>query len=305
MTYFVEETQDGQRVYSTRVIEPKRLNVFNSDLSLKVLAELAKKPQCAMDVARRLKQHEQKIYYHIRRLEKAGIVKMIGREERVGSFAKIYSVLSPYVTVKLYDGDHIAQMRTKPSHVDFFKNFLKDGNLNATIVVGSPEPHGKYGAQAYDGSVAIDLALMLGTFVRDVSPSYKLDTEIREEDMKQNLILIGGPKANSMIDKINPKLPIYFDTRKDFNIVSKLSGSVYTVEEVGIVVKMKNPYDEKKEILILSGKHLAGTKAAVLAMVKHMRKLNDVESKDGSVARVVRGIDRNSDGKIDDVEFLE
>jgi hypothetical protein len=27
--------------------------------------------------------------------------------------------------------------------------------------------------------------------------------------------------------------------------------------------------------------------------------------KDGLVARVVRGIDRNSDGKIDDVEFLE
>jgi len=305
MTYFVEETEDGQKVFRTLVVQPKNINVLNTDLSMKILGELSKKPQCAMDISRRLRQHEQKIYYHMRRLEKAGVIKMIAREGRVGSFAKIYSVLSPYLTVKLFDGEHVSDVRTKPSHVDFFKHFVKDSALNATIVVGSPEPHGKYGAQAYDGSAAIDLALMLGTFVKDASPNYKLDTELREEDMKQNLILIGGPKANIMIDRINSKLPVYFDTRKDFNIVSKMSGSVYSVEEVGMVVKMKNPFDEKKEILVLSGKHLQGTKAAVLAMMKHMRKLNDVANKDGSVARVVRGIDRNSDGKIDDVEFLE
>lgn len=305
MTYFVEDAPDGQKVFRTMVVDPKRMNVLNSDLSIKILSELSKKPQCAMDVARRLKQHEQKIYYHIRRLEKAGIVKLIGREERVGSFAKIYSVPSPYVTVKLFDGEHVANVRTKPSHADFFKGFLKDGRLDATIVVGSPEPHGKYGAQAYDGSVAIDLALMLGTFVRNASPSYKLDTEMREDDMGQNLILIGGPRANSVIERLNPKMPIYFDTRKDFSIASKMSGSVYTVEEVGMVVRMRNPFDERRQILVLSGKHLTGTKAAVLAMMRHMGKLNEVEAKDGTVARIVRGIDRDSDGKIDDVEFLE
>ncbi|MBI4894488.1 MAG: helix-turn-helix domain-containing protein [Candidatus Aenigmarchaeota archaeon] len=305
MTYFVEETEDGQKVFKTTVVDSRKAGVLGSDLSLRVLIELSKKPQCAMDVARRLKEHEQKIYYHVRRLEGAGIVKLIGREKRVGSFAKIYSVTSPYMTVKLFEGDHVSDLKTKPAHVDFFRGFIKDGRLNATIVVGSPEPHGKYGAQAYDAPAAIDLALMLGTFVKDASPNYKLDTEMRDEDMGQNLILIGGPKANIIIDRINASLPVYFDTRKDFNIVSKMSGSVYSVDHVGMVVKMRNPYDAKKEILVLSGKHFNGTKAAVVAMMRHMRKLNDVTSKDGSVARVVRGIDRNSDGKIDDVEFLE
>jgi len=305
MTYFVEETDDGQKVFKTTVIDPEKAGVLSSDLALRVLVEISKRPQCAMDVARKLRQHEQKIYYHVRRLEGAGIVKMIGSEKRVGSFAKIYSVVSPYVTVKLFDGSHVSDLKTKPAHADFFRNFIKNGRLNATIVVGSSEPHGKYGAQAYDAPAAIDLALMLGTFVKDASPNYKLDTEMRDEDMSQNLILIGGPKANIIIERINSKLPAYFDTRKDFNIVSRMSGSVYSVDQVGMVVKMKNPYDEKREIIVLSGKHLNGTKAAVVAMMRHMRKLNDVSGKDGSVARIVRGIDRNSDGKIDDVEFLE
>lgn len=77
MPYFVEETDDGQKAYEVLQLKPKNLNVLNSELALKILQELARRPSCAMDIARRLKQHEQKIYYHLRRLETAGIVKLI------------------------------------------------------------------------------------------------------------------------------------------------------------------------------------------------------------------------------------
>lgn len=304
MAYFVEDGEDGQRISRTLVIDPKNLSTIKSEMSLKIIAELARRPQCAMDVARRLKQHEQKVYYHIRRLEKAGVVKVVGKEERAGALAKIYEVSEPCMTVKLYDGGHVADVRSKPARVEFFKSFVKDGRLDATIVIGSPDPHGKYGVQASDGSAAIDLALLLGTFLSDVSPNYKLDTEIRDDDLKGNLILIGGPKANIMIDRLNTRLPVFFDPKREFDIFSTVSKSTYSGDEVGIIVKIKNPYNKEKEILILSGRRFKGTKSAIIALIKYLEKMKP--EKDSEVfVKVVRGIDRDSDGKIDDAEILE
>ncbi len=305
MSYVVEEHSEGQKIHKTLIMKPSNFNIFNSELAIKILEELGRKPQCAMDVARKLKEHEQKIYYHLRRLEKSGVIKLLKREERVGGLAKIYEVSHPYISVKLFDTKHLEDVVTRPKEVEFFKSFIKNGELDALLVVGSPDPHGKYGAQASDGSVAIDLALLLGTFLKKVQPHYKLDTEIREDDMKNNMILVGGPKANILIDKINTKLPIYFDTKNEFDIVSTLTKSVYDDDNVGIIIKMKNPFAKDKEILLLSGKRFKGTKAAILGLVKYLKKLEDGNKFEEGIARVVHGVDRNADGIIDDVEFLE
>ncbi len=305
MSYIVEEHPDGQKVHRTLLMKPSSFNVLNSELSLKVLEELGKKPQCAMDIARKLKEHEQKIYYHLRRLEKAGVIKLLKREERVGGLAKIYQVFHPYISVKLYDGEHLTDVKLKPKEMDFFKSFVKNGKFDGLIVVGSPDPHGKYSAQASDGSAAIDLALLLGSFLNNVSPNYKLDTEVRESDLKNNLILVGGPKANILIDKINTKLPIYFDTKNEFNIVSSFTKSVYNEDNIGLIVKMKNPFVKDKEILLLSGKRFKGTKSAILGLMKYLKKLEDGNKFDEGIARIVHGIDKDADGVIDDVEFLE
>lgn len=306
MPYFVKETESGQLAYEILQLKPKQFSVLKSELALKILQELAKQPSCAMDIARKLKEHEQKIYYHLRRLEAAGIVKLLRKEERVGATAKIYTVPYPYVAVKLFDGKHLIDVKTKARELAFFKPFIEAGRLNATIVVGSPDPHGKYGAQASDGYGAIDLALYLGSFLKRVSPNYKLDTEVRERDLAGNLILIGGPKANIIIDKVNKNLPIYFDTRHDFNVVSSLTKSIYAGDEIGIVVKMKNPFVKRdKYILVLSGKRFKGTRAAILSIVKRLKELQKGNKVNGEIARVVRGIDKDADGIIDDVEFLE
>jgi DNA-binding transcriptional ArsR family regulator len=300
MAYLIEE----EKAFKSLILEPKSLKVLNSELSLKILQELAKKPSCAMDIARKLKQHEQKIYYHLRRLEKAGIIKLEKKVERVGAIAKIYSVPCPYISVKIFDSEAI-EIKTKVREAEFFKPFVENGKMNAIIVVGSPDPHGKYGAQASDGSAAIDLALFLGTFLETSNLNYKIDTQVREEDLQKNLILIGGPKANILIDKINDKLPIYFDTKHDFNIVSSFSKNVYTEDEVGIIVKMESPFEKGKEILVLSGRRFKGTRAAIVAIVKYLKKISEGNKFNGNIARVVKGIDRDADGIIDDVEFLE
>lgn len=307
MTYFVEETEDGQRAYKALQLKPKSFNVLNSDLAQRILSELAKRPSCAMDVARRLKEHEQKIYYHLRRLEGAGIITLARTEVRVGAIAKIYSVPHPYLAIKLFDGEYLTDVKTKAREIEFFRPFIKGGKFDATIVVGSPDPHGKYGVQALDGSAGIDLALFLGTFLKRARPNYKLDTEVTEKDMRSNLIIIGGPKANIVIDKFNKSMPIYFDPKHGFNLVSSFTKSVYSSDDIGMIIKMKNPLDKKNEkyILVLSGIRFKGTRAAIIALIRHMRKVQLGNRFDGGVARVVRGIDKDADGRIDDVEFLE
>src|SRR4030066_1522379 len=98
MKFYVDDSENGQQAYETLLMKtPKALSVMSSDLSHKILKELAKYPMCAMDIARRLKEHEQKIYYHIRKLEAVGIIRVDRVEERVGATAKIYSLVSPTV----------------------------------------------------------------------------------------------------------------------------------------------------------------------------------------------------------------
>lgn len=305
MYYIIKEDEKGQKAYKTSLLDLKSLAILKSELALKILSELAKKPSCAMDIARKLNQHEQKIYYHLRKMEKAGIIKLVKTEERVGALAKIYSVASPFVSAKIYEDNGLEDVKTRVKEIEFLKPFIDKGELNAVIVVGSPDPHGKYGAQSSDGSAAIDLALFLGTFLLSSDMNYKLDTQVREEDLKKNLILIGGPKANMLIEKINDKLPIYFDTKHEFNIISTLSKTVYTEDDVGIIVKMKSPFAKDKEVLVLSGKRFKGTRAAIIGIVKHLKKIAEGNKFNSCVARVVRGIDRDSDGLIDDIEILE
>ena len=88
-------------------------------------------------------------------------------------------------------------------------------------------------------------------------------------------------------------------------MVSTFTKTTYDADEIGIVIKMKNPFAKDKYVLIISGKRFKGTRAGILAVTNYLKKLEDGNKFDSGVARVVRGIDRDSDGRIDDVEFLE
>jgi DNA-binding transcriptional ArsR family regulator len=317
--YFIEETKDEQKAFKALELKPKSFSVLNSNLAQKILSELGKKPSCAMDISRKLKEHEQKIYYHLRRLEGAGIITLERTEERVGATAKIFCVSHPYLAIKLFDGEHLSDVKTKAREIEFFRPFIEEGKLDATIVVGSPDPHGKYSVQALDGCAGIDLALFLGSFLKNAKVNYKLDTEVTESDMRGNLILIGGPKANIIIDKFNKDLPIYFDEKHGFNIVSSFTKSVYSSDDIGIIIKMKNPLAKNKNkkngdlkngngekyILVLSGIRFKVPRAEIVELIKHMREFQTGSRFDSGVARVVRGIDIDSEGRIDDVEILE
>jgi DNA-binding transcriptional ArsR family regulator len=311
MKFLVEDTKTGQKAYETLLVDkPKLFSILSTELALRIIRELGKEPSCAMDVARRLKVHEQKVYYHVRRLEELGLIKVVSMEERVGAIAKIYAPTSSVISFKLFDGEHINDVKTRAEQLKFLRPFIEDGKLNSIIVVGSPDPHGKYKAPASDGYCAIDLGMFLGQFINESKiPYYKLDTQVQKEDLKNNLILVGGPKTNIIADKINKQLPIYFDYSEEFlewNIVSTLSKTVYREAQTGFITRIPNPFADEKEILVFSGKGFKGTRAAVLAFIKHLKKIMKGNSiKPDVIAKVVQGIDVDSDGIIDEVEFLE
>jgi len=311
MEFLIEQKEKSQKAHSTLLTnDPKVLSILSNDLTLKILKELGKQPCCTMDIARNLKQHEQKIYYHIRKLAELGLIKLDKIEQRVGGTAKIYSPISSTISFKLFDQKPIRDIKTRAREIDFLKPFIENGKLNSIMVIGSPDPHGTYKAPASDGYCAIDLGIFFGQYIGSSKlPYYKLDTQVRTNDLKNNIILIGGPKTNIISYRINKKLPIYFDYSKerlDWEIVSSLSKSVYSDERIGIVEKIKSPFSEDKEILFFAGKGFRGSLAAVIAFIKYPEKIMDGNSNNKEIiAKVVKGIDIDSDGIIDDVEFLE
>ena len=204
---------------------------------------------------------------------------------------KYYALSKPSFFVRFAE---LRPVEKIPRTSRWLEPFIIDGRINAKIVVGSPDPHGPEGARSRDVSYAMDFALFLGTFLNKVDESsIFLDTEITAA--KNNLILIGGPVTNRITKKINDKLPIRFDKKK--NIYSSLTKKTYRSDDCGIIVKIANPSDKEKGIMVIAGKRFSGTRAAIIAFLKNFEEL--------SSANVVQGSDQDSDGVIDTVKILE
>jgi len=308
MARFIEEGEKPT-AYDSILVSPEKLSIFGSQLSLKIVRELSKKPGCAMDLSRRLEQHEQKVYYHLRNLENAGIIKQIRKEQRYGMTAKIYDVVSPVVATKLYNSGYelakTKQIRDARA-LKFLYPFVKDRRLNATVIFGDPYPHGKYDSGARDAAYALDLLMFIGTLVEKASfPTYRVDIETNDKTLRQNLIVIGGPKSNTVTEKFNDELPLRFKTEPEWHIVSTKTGKKYTDPRDAIVVKCNNPFNEKKKLLYLAGIRTRGMRTAVMAVTNCFAELMKNSRNDGRIFSVVGGQDMDGDGVIDSVKILE
>ncbi len=286
--------------------DPSSLKVLTSELGWKVFTMLAK-PQCPMDLAKKLGVHEQRVYYHIKKFKNTGLIRETRTEQRHGAVAKFYRAVQGVLAI-MPDNTTFSRLSIKsPVKSKLLSPFVEDGRLNATIVVGSPDPHGPWKARASDACCAIDFALFLGAFTSgERLPNYRLDIEVREKVLRGNLVLIGGPTVNMVTRRFNKKLPIYIDASHDKNIVSTISKKTYSAEECGIINIIENPRNSNTKILVLAGKRFPGTRAAILAWIKHLEEVLNGNKWDKSVkSRVVKGYDMDGDGVIDTAEFLE
>ncbi|MBI2126960.1 MAG: helix-turn-helix transcriptional regulator [Thaumarchaeota archaeon] len=74
--------------------EPTALRPLLNPITWKIANLLVKKPMYSAQIARELKIHEQTVYFHVRRLVKAGLLKKEKEEVIKGAVARYYSM--PY-----------------------------------------------------------------------------------------------------------------------------------------------------------------------------------------------------------------
>ncbi len=301
----------------TMIDNPQKLKMILNKLSWKILAMLSEKEMYPLEIAKKLGIHEQKVYYHIRKLAKAEAIKVVTEEERKGVVAKYYRIVSPAFGIELPLGYRTIQRLSLPSLDEqihrFFKEFIaEDGALEAKIVVGSPTPHGPFKTSARDGHYASYLTFFLGQFAKMPNEfAIKLDVDIKaEKEEKNNLILVGGPGTNLLTQEVNEHLPIRFNmqpSQRGFlfgGLVSNRTSQVYMADTVGLIAKIVNPWDNTKRMIVLAGNKAVGTKACVLGITKFWKKiLKDYHGED-AFATVIQGYDLDGDGKVDSIEVL-
>ena len=296
--------------------DPERLKAVLNKLSWKILQLLAKKEMYPMEIAKKLGIHEQKVYYHIRKLAKTGSIKVVREVEKKGAVAKYFKAVFPAMGIELPFGYHKIG-RFPAANINnlmqqFLSSFINDGVFDGKIVVGSPDPHGPFKARARDGHYAAYLTFFLGQFV-DLPKDFpiKLDVDVKaEKEEDNNLVLVGGPGTNLITQEFNEFLPIRFNmipSEHGFllgGLVSKKSQKVYTADNMGVIAKIPNPRNKNRSVIVLAGNKAVGTKACVLALTNFGKKTLSNFS-DDNFAVIIQGFDLDGDGKVDSIEVLE
>lgn len=310
------EKQKGKEI--TIYKDPQKLKMVLNNLSWKILSMLAEVEMYPMEIAKKLGVHEQKVYYHIRKLAKAGAIAVVREEEKKGAIAKYYRAVSPAFGIELPFGYRNIKTATF-AYMDmqlqqFFNPFIKKGgSFDGKIVVGSPDPHGPFKARARDGHYASYLTLFLGQFVRlPMDFIIKLDVDMKaEKEENNNLILVGGPGTNLLTQEVNDCLPIRFSMMPSEHgflfggLVSQKTQNVYTGDAVGVVARIANPWNKEKRIIVLAGNKSVGTKACVLALARFWKQTLKKFKGESDFATVIQGFDLDGDGKVDSIEVIE
>jgi len=311
--------RNRQKVKDILILDdPKKLKLILNPTSWQILTLLVEKERYPMEIARELGIHEQKVYYHIRKLVNAGAIKLVKEEPKKGAIAKYYRAVSPAFGVEFPKEYREIQ---KPSIIyldeklrNFFSDFINQKmTFCGKVIVGSPIPHGPFKTSARDGHYAAHLTFFLGQFCKLPEDFViKLDVDVKaEKEEKNNLVLVGGPGTNLLTQEINDYLPIRFNMKPSEHgflfggLVSDKTGNVYTADTVGLIAKIPNPWDRDKRIVVLAGNKAVGTKACVLAITKFWRKTLRKYGEDKSFATVIQGFDLNGDGKVDSIDVLE
>ena len=297
--------------------DSQKLKMILGSLSWKILTILSKKEMYPLEIARQLGIHEQKVYYHIRKLAKAGAITVQKEEKKKGAIAKYYKTVSPAFGIEFPYGykpiQNVCTLSVDEPLQKFFKEFIDKGVFDGKIIVGSPSPHGPFKTSARDGHYAAHLALFMGQFAKMPTEfAVKLDVDVKvEKEEKNNLILVGGPGTNLLTQEINEYLPIKFIMQSSEHgfllggLSSQKTQRVYTSDVSGLIAKIVNPWDNTKRIIVLAGNKAVGTKACVLALTNFWKKTLQNYNGQDTFAVVIQGFDLDGDGKVDSIEVNE
>jgi DNA-binding transcriptional ArsR family regulator len=290
--------------------KPDGFRPASGKVGQKILALLSSGPKYPAEMARDLRIHHQTVYYHIGRLESAGLITRVRSQHVRGGEAILFALASDGYAVEFQvKGEPLPTLKSSSRSKAlglFFKEFVSGGEFDGWIVVGSPLQHGESGTQARDGHYAIQLGFALGQFVSLPSRfPVKLDVDLRAERLlDSNLVVVGGPRTNVVAEELNPHLAIRFRQEGFWNSVVDEHGESYGSELDCLVEKVRNPWAPSKTCVILAGLTGAGTKAAIVGVCNYSEVLFH-RYRTGNFAAILRGVDKDGDGKVDSVEVLK
>jgi hypothetical protein len=304
---------DGQPTAKKIIVfrDVERIRVLSNPVAWHIMGLLSTGPMYPAQVAKDLKIYEQSAYYYIRKLVGIGAVKEVGRTFVRGGTARLYQASSPSFGIEMDWGE--TRLGTipaggHPGASRFFENYVAGEEFRGLLVVGAPDPHGPYKSSARDGHYAVHLAFFLGRITGAVPSEFivKLDVDAKAEKMLagNNLISIGGPGTNIVTAEFNRYLPVKFDEKNFWSGLIDGSGNRYSLDNHGLIAKIKNPYDNNSSIIMVAGVRSAGTKSAVIALTNYSEEVLKKYNGEEEWALVVQGFDMNSDGKIDYVDIV-
>jgi len=307
------QQSDGKAKRVLADTDPSDFFPAASGLGNKILRLLAKGPNYPSMIARELKLYHQAVYYHMKKLEHAGLVVRVSQRSVRGGKAQLYALASDGYAIEFdVKGEEFgpsASLSRSGRLGRFLKEFISDdGQLDGWIVVGSPEAHGPNRTQGRDGHYAIQIGFALGQFVSlpRMFP-VKLDVDLKTEKLHgSNLLVVGGPRTNIISAELNKHMPIRFSEESFFGAIVDTSGRKYLSEFDSVLTKIRNPWDPSKVCVVAAGLSGVATKAAVIGltnMAEHV--LEGYSEQGGDFAVVLHGLDMDGDGKVDSVEILK
>lgn len=247
--------------------KPELMSILNKT-SWKILELLSIKESYPLQIAKELKINEQKVYYYIKKLSKAGFIEVTKKREVKGALAKLYSTSSNAFGIELKSkGVPLPGMTfagTDENLRKFFSPFTQKGKFNAYLVLGAPDPHGPMKTWARDSHYSNYLTSMLGSFVDFEKKDFvRLDVEIKSGNLiKENLIVIGGPAVNVITSDLNQYLKIRITGESkgeapnatfSRELYSEITKKSYKEENVGYIIRTDNPFNKNNSILVLAG----------------------------------------------------
>jgi len=290
--------------------KPDGFRPASGKVGQRILALLSVGPKYPAEMARELNTHHQTVYYHIGRLERAGLISRVRSEQIRGGEANLFALASDGYAVEFpVKGEPMPTLKSSSRSKAlgrFFKEFFNEGVFDGWVVVGSPLQHGEAGTQARDGHYAVQLGFALGQFVTLPSTfPVKLDVDLRAEKLlASNLVIVGGPRTNVVAEELNPHLKVRFSQGGFWSSMVDAEGNSYGSELDCIVEKVRNPWDAAKTCIIVAGLTGAGTKAAIIGVCNYADVLFHGYSS-GDYGVLLRGVDKDGDGKVDSVDVLK
>ncbi|MFB6242044.1 MAG: helix-turn-helix domain-containing protein [Candidatus Nanosalina sp.] len=296
---------DPPETVESEELDEQKIKALSDGTRWKILEIVARHPSYPLEVARELGIEKQKAYYHFEKLQEADLIEEDHKENVSGGSATFYRASAPgYILDLGTPGEELHTLSDNEEAQKFLDPMVSEGKIEGKIVVGSPEEHGPDRVQARDGHLAGEIGAKLGNYGKKNSRLVKLDTEVhRDSSFEENMVMIGGVLTNTVTKKFNEEFPVSFEGDEfPYREISTPESS-YSEGMIGVVAKTENPENPENSIFMVAGVQNSGTEAAVLAF----KNLEDIVEnyEEGDFYQVVRGLDLDGDGEVDDFEVVE